>query len=111
MYGVAVLGDRDSVIGYRALGMTVIDIDEPQDVISAIDELMADHYSVIFLTETLAEKNQDELKKYRDRGLPSIIPIPSMKGSTGFGMRQISESVRRAVGINLFDQENGQDQS
>jgi V/A-type H+/Na+-transporting ATPase subunit F len=110
MYGVAVLGDQDSVMGFRALGMTVIEIDEPKEVIPAIDQLMADRYSVVFLTEALAEHNQDDLRKYRDRALPSIIPIPSMKGSTGFGMRQIRESVRRAVGINLFDQEDSQNQ-
>ena len=105
MNQVAVLGDRDSVIGYRAIGMTVIELNEASEAVAAIEELIRQQYAVIFLTETVAEKNETYLKTLRERKLPAVIPIPSMEGSTGFGMRQIQESVRRAVGIDLFDRE------
>ena len=106
MYQVAVMGDRDSVIGYRAVGMTVVAIDNPADAVPAIEQLIQARYAVVFITETLAEKNETYLKTLRDRRLPAIIPIPSMQGSTGLGLRQIQESVRRAVGIDLFDRED-----
>ncbi|NLO34876.1 MAG: V-type ATP synthase subunit F [Clostridiaceae bacterium] len=108
MYQVGVIGDRDSVMGYRALGMAVFEAVDPQDAAAAVDELVKAHYAVIFLTEALAEAIAPHLQQYRDRRLPSIIPIPSIQGSTGFGMRQISESVRRAVGIDLFGHDDQQ---
>ena len=105
MNQVAVLGDRDSVIGYRAIGMTVVELGDASGAPAAISELIQKQYAVIFLTETIAEKNEDYLKTLRVNKLPAIIPIPSMEGSTGFGMRQIQESVRRAVGIDLFERD------
>lgn len=105
MYQVAVLGDRDSVIGYRAVGMTVVALEESDDAVPVISQLVRDRYAVIFLTEPVAQKCAAYLKTLRDRRIPAIIPIPSMRGSTGLGLRQIRESVRRAVGIDLFEHE------
>ena len=101
MYQVAVLGDHDSVMGYRALGMTVVTVDDASQAAPLIDRLVHEHYAVIFLTEAVAEANAAYLKQMRERRLPAIIPIPSLHGTTGFGMRQVRESVRRAVGIDL----------
>ena len=106
MYQVAVMGDRDSMIGYRAVGMTVVAIEDPADAAPAIEQLIQARYAVIFITEALAETNEAYLKTLRNISLPAIIPIPSMQGSTGLGMRQIKESVRRAVGIDLFDRDD-----
>ncbi len=106
MYQVAVLGDRDSVIGYRAVGMTVVPLEETDDAVPVISQLVRDRYAVIFLTETIAQKYETYLKTLRDRRIPAIIPIPSMQGSTGLGLRQIRESLRRAVGIDLFERED-----
>ncbi len=109
MYQVGVIGDRDSVMGYRALGMAVVEAKNPQEAADAVDELVNNHYAVIFLTEVLAEAIAQHLQQYRERRLPAIIPIPSIQGSTGYGLRQISESVRRAVGIDLFSHDDEQD--
>ncbi len=106
MYQVAVLGDRDSVMGYRALGMTVVVVDEPSKAANMIEQLIADHYAVIFLTEEVAEQNEAYLNQLRERRLPSIIPIPSLRGSTGLGIKRIEESVRSAVGVDLLEQKD-----
>ncbi|MEA4889461.1 MAG: V-type ATP synthase subunit F [Clostridiaceae bacterium] len=109
MYQVAVIGDRDSVIGFRALGMTVLETDDPADAANKIHQLVEQRYVVIFLTEKLAECNQEYLQLLRSQSLPAIIPIPSITGSTGLGMRQVRESVKRAVGMDLFAEDPGGD--
>ena len=58
MYQVAVLGDRDSVMGYRALGMTVVAVDDAAEAAQLIEQLADDHYAVIFLTEAIAEAKE-----------------------------------------------------
>ncbi len=105
MYQVAVVGDRDTVVGYRAIGMTVVALDDPAEAVPALEALIRNNVAVIFLTETIAEQHEAYLSDLRKQRLPAIIPIPSMEGSTGFGMKQIQEAVRRAVGIDLFEQE------
>lgn len=105
MYEVAVIGDRDSVIGFRALGMTVLETNDPAAAEQMIRQLVQNRYAVIFITEILAEQNQGFLRTLRSQRLPAIIPIPSLTGSTGLGMRQVRESVRRAAGIDLLERE------
>lgn len=103
MYQVGVIGDRDSVIGFKALGMTVVETDAAAEAARHIRSMADNDYAVIYLTETLAEENAELLRELRERRIPAIIPIPSLKGTTGLGMRQVSESVRKAVGIDIFN--------
>ena len=103
MYQVGVIGDRDSVIGFKALGMTVMEADNGEQASRCLRKMVKENYAVIYITEKCAEENNELLKELRVRRLPAIIPIPSITGSTGLGMRQVRESVRKAVGIDLFD--------
>lgn len=102
MYKVGVIGDRDSIIGFRALGMTVIVADTGPEAEISLRQMVAEHYAVIFIAEYLAEANLPLLRDLRSHKLPAIIPIPSLTGSTGLGMRQVRESVRKAVGMDIF---------
>ncbi len=103
MYRVGVIGDRDSVIGFKALGMTVMEADNAEQASRHLAKMVNENYAVVYITEKCAEDNYEMLKELRSRRLPAIIPIPSIAGSTGLGMRQVRESVRKAVGIDLFD--------
>ena len=106
MHKIGVIGDRDSIIGFRALSMTVLEAADPQEAGRHLHNLVQENFAVIFITEDLAEGNQDYLKVLRSQKLPAIIPIPSLTGTTGLGMRQVHESVRKAVGINLLTQDS-----
>lgn len=103
LYQVGVIGDRDSIIGFKALGMTVMEAQTAEDAQKLIQFMVEQDFSVIYITEALAEGNLELIKDLRARRLPAIIPIPSITGSTGLGMRQVRESVRKAVGIDIFD--------
>ena len=103
MYQVGVIGDRDSIIGFKALGMTVVEAETATEAAHHIRMMIENSYAVIYITETLAEEIHELLQEQRDRRLPAIIPIPSIMGTTGLGMRQVSESVRKAVGIDIFN--------
>ena len=49
-----------------------------------------------------AEQMQDEVKKYKDMVTPAIILIPGKSGSLGIGMKNITDSVERAVGADIL---------
>ena len=105
MNKIGVIGDRNSVIGFRALNITVLEANNPLEAGQHLHNLAKENYAVIFITEDLAEGNQEYLQTLRSQKLPAIIPIPSLTGSTGLGMRQVRESVRRAVGMDLLSQD------
>ncbi|MBQ7376346.1 MAG: V-type ATP synthase subunit F [Clostridia bacterium] len=103
MYKIGIIGDRDSVLGFMALGFAVHEIQNGEDAGKKISELVkSGEYAVIFITEDLALVTEEERAKYKDMPLPAITVIPSSKGSRGYGMANIKSAVERAVGADIL---------
>ncbi|MGB4609376.1 MAG: V-type ATP synthase subunit F [Saccharofermentanales bacterium] len=103
---VAVIGDIDSVLGFRGLGMTVITTDDPVEAYRKIEELVKKQYGVIFVTEDLAEQNPAIIEDYKEKIEPAIILIPSSRSREQFAMHYLHEMVNKAIGIDLLKEEN-----
>jgi len=101
MYKAAVIGDRDSILGFKALGIDVYD-EKHVNPSEIIRELAEDNYAVVFITEDILYRVDDAMKKYSDTPLPAIIPIPSNKGSKGLGMENIKKAAEKAIGADIL---------
>ena len=100
MYKIAVLGDRESVLGFKTLGLDVYPAETPEEARKTLHRLARDgETAIIYLTEQFAEQMQDEVKKYKDMVTPAI---PGKSGSLGIGMKNITDSVERAVGADIL---------
>lgn len=102
MYKIAVLGDRDSVLGFQALGLDVFPADDIQAARSTLHRLAKENYAIIYLTEQLAAGMQEDVARYKDELTPAIILIPGKEGSLGMGMADIKTAVERAVGADIL---------
>ncbi len=102
MLKVAAIGDRDSVSGFKAIGMEIFTPYETDETLALMKKLCeSEEYAVIFITEEFAAKCKDIIRKYEDRTSPAIILIPGVRNNTGEGMLSVSQSVERAVGSQL----------
>lgn len=99
---IAIIGDKDSILAFKAIGADVFPIKTYFDAVETLKKL-AREYSLIFVTEDIAENISDIIKRYRSRPYPCVLPIPTAKGSTGFGMNNISKNVEKAVGVDIFN--------
>lgn len=102
MYKIAVIGDRESVLGFKALGLDTVFADEVAVAQEALHRLAAENCAVIYITEQLAADMREDLDRYTDALRPAIILIPGKKGSLGIGMDNVYKSVERAVGANIL---------
>lgn len=103
MYKIAVLGDRESVMGFKALGLEVVSAENVTDARKTLHRMAhSGEYAIIYLTEQYAAELADEVAKYKDNPIPAIILIPGKAGSLGIGMQNITDSVERAVGADIF---------
>lgn len=100
MYKIAVLGDRDSVLGFKALGLEVFTAAGAVEARARLAEIAGGEYPVIYITESLAAQIPDELARLKDS---AVILIPGRSGSLGIGMANLQSSVERAVGIDIFN--------
>jgi len=102
MYKVAVVGDKSSVLAFRALGVDVYSPVDAQQMRNTIDKLARENYGVIYITEQMAQEIPETIEQYKSRPLPAIILIPNSQGTLGIGMEEISKNVEKAVGMNIF---------
>ena len=100
---IAVIGDRGSVQGFKAVGFDVFEAEKDASIAELVNDLAKSEYGIIFVTEELIAVNMDVVEKYKDDMLPAIIPIPGRNGSLGIGMANIHKNVERAVGSDIFN--------
>ena len=106
MYKVAVLGDRDSIYGFAALGLDTCPVKDEIEAAKKLKSLAEGGYAVIYITEALQAKLETEIDRYRSEELPAIIPIPGVSGNTGMGMLNVKKSVEQAVGSDIIFNNN-----
>ena len=102
MYKIAVLGDKDSVLGFKALGLDVFPAETVDEAKKTLHALARDNYAVVYLTEQYAVHMEAEVARYKDELTPAIILIPGKEGALGIGMENIKTAVERAVGADIL---------
>ena len=101
-YKIAVLGDQDSVLGFKALGLDVYPVAGPEEGHETLHRLARENYAIIYMTEQLAAKLTTDIARYKDALTPAIILIPGKEGPLGLGMANIKTAVERAVGADIL---------
>lgn len=102
MYKIGVLGDRDSIYGFAALGLTTVPVTDPLEAAKALRRMAESGYAVIYITEALAQTLEHELARYGASMLPAVIPIPGVSGNTGAGIKNVKKFVEQAVGSDII---------
>ena len=106
MFKIAVVGNRDTILGFKALGLAIFPVKNAEEAGRTLRQITTEEYATIFITDNFArdlEKEIDELER-NIQLYPSIVIIPSHRGSTGLGMEKIRALVEKAVGTDLLAQ-------
>jgi len=102
MYKIGIIGDRDSVLGFKAVGLEVfpcVDADEAKKI---LNKIVKEDYAIVFITEGFAKDMREVIDQYKDRKIPAITPIPGMDGSFDVGFEKLKKSVERAIGADIL---------
>lgn len=99
---IAVIGDKESILGYKAVGFHAFESAGSSEDRTLIDRLAKEDFGIIFITEQVLTQILDVLDKYKDEKIPAIIPIPSKDGTLGLGVKNVKSSVERAVGADIL---------
>ncbi|WP_097027432.1 V-type ATP synthase subunit F [Clostridium peptidivorans] len=102
MYKIGVVGDKDSILAFKAIGIDVFPVLDSDEARKIVDTLAAKKYGVIFITEQIAKDLDETIERYNRELLPAIILIPNNQGTLNIGMQRISDNVEKAVGVNIL---------
>lgn len=101
MYKIAVIGDKESILGFSAIGMDIYPAYEEAEVKRIIPQLIEENYAILYITENVSRKVEKYLEKLKKNKIPAIVTIPNNTGDTGYGGKRIKEMVQKAVGIEI----------
>lgn len=106
MYKIAVVGDKESILGFSAIGMDMYPAYNEGDIKKIIPKLIEENYAIIYITENVSIKAEKYLNKLSKDKIPAIVTIPSNTGSLNYGEKRIKDMVQRAVGIEIHFKED-----
>ena len=102
MYKIGAVGDKDSILAFKSIGIDVYPVVDGREARATIDSLADKQYGLIFVTEHIAQEIEETIQRDKRKIVPAIILIPSNQGTLGIGMRDINKNVEKAVGSNIF---------
>ncbi|MGQ4910942.1 MAG: V-type ATP synthase subunit F [Candidatus Thorarchaeota archaeon] len=100
---IAVIGDRDTITGFRLVGVSECGIPKSAD---DTRNLLMKYFrdptmGLVMITEPLAREVEDTIVELSQAPVPVILLIPDRDGSTGAHETVLRELIRRAVGIEI----------
>ncbi|MDR2830414.1 MAG: V-type ATP synthase subunit F [Methanobrevibacter sp.] len=101
---VAVIGDIDTVTGFKLAGVKkghIVNNDDEAE--NALTGLINDELSIIIITEKIADSIREHInKKIGSNVLPMIIEIPDKSGSFERESDPMSELIKRVIGVEMI---------
>ena len=104
MLKIGVIGGRETVMGFKALGLETFPAASAAEATQILKRVTrdSDDYAILYIEENLAAQLSHEIDKFKDSPTPAIILIPGREGSLGLGQNALRSAVERAVGTNIL---------
>ena len=106
MAKIGVIGDRDSVLLFQAVGLDVFFEEDGERANRILHRLAREGYAAVFVTEKLYPACAETIAEFEGQPYPAIIPIPDNQGSQGLGERKLRQNVEKAVGMDILSNQN-----
>lgn len=106
MAKIGVIGDRDSVLLFKAVGLDVFFEDEGESANHTLHRLAREGYAAVFVTEKLFAACAETIEEFKGQAYPAIIPIPDNQGSRGVGEKMLRQNVEKAVGMDILSNQS-----
>lgn len=102
MHRIGVIGDNESVLGFKAVGLDVFPAASAAEAESILDRISEESYAIIYVTEGLYKDMNEGIEECEEKRLPAVIPIPGIDGTYGIGIANLKKAVERAVGADIL---------
>ena len=100
---IGILGEKKSILAFRALGVDVFGVESKEDLSKAKEEIEKEEFAIIFITEDIAKDYPEEIELFYQETLPATLVIPGVKGSLGLGREGLKKIVERALGSDILE--------
>lgn len=99
---LAILGEKKSILGFKALGVETFGIGKREDFFRALQEIETGKYAILFITEEIAKNYERDLEKFYQKTLPAVLIIPGISKRTEKGKETLRKIIERALGSEMI---------
>jgi len=108
MYKIALVGDKDSIIGFQLLGVSIFSVTNKEEAINILNELIKEEYAIIFITEEIASQILEKIEELQKKYLISITIIPNKLERKNLGIKILRKNVEKAIGTDILFKKEGE---
>ena len=108
MYKIALIGNRDTIIGFKLLGVSLFPTTKKEEAVEILNKLVKKEYAAIFVTEDTASQIFEEIERLQKTSFTSITVIPNKLEKKYLGLKILRRNIEKAIGTDiLFRKEVG----
>lgn len=105
MPSAAIIGDKESLAGFTALGVDGYPAHTRAETETALEKAQRAGCALILLTEAAALHVRARIEALRQKEGPPVLILPGETGNTGQAEREIEAAIRQAAGAGLWGEE------
>lgn len=102
MYKIALIGNRDTIIGFKLLGISLFPITKKEEAVEILNKLVKEEYAVIFITEEIACQICKEIERLQKISFASLTIIPSKLEKKYLGLKILRKNIEKAIGTDIL---------
>jgi V/A-type H+-transporting ATPase subunit F len=95
---IGIIGEKKSVLAFQALGIQTFGVSGEEDLNIILQEIGADDFAVIFVTEDIMQKYGPEIESLMRGTLPAVLVVPGVSGVGQKGKESLKKIMERALG-------------
>ena len=98
---IAVIGSREQVLPFLAMGASVYITDDKEDARGALIKFAEEKRPIILVSDELLRDMEDILDMFSLSSTPCITAIPGRSGRSSFYNDRINHIIKKAIGIDI----------
>jgi len=102
MYKIALIGNRDTIIGFNLLGVSLFPTSKKDEAVEILDKLVKEECAVIFVTEDIASQIYEEIERLQKTSFASITTIPNKLEKKYLGLKILRRNIEKAIGTDIL---------
>ena len=108
MNKIALIGHRDSIIGFKLLGVDLFSVKEPEEVNERLNKIVKEKYAVVFITEEIASQIMHKIEELQKISSISFTIIPGKMGNKNIGLTLLKKNIEKAIGKDILFGKEGE---
>ncbi len=102
MYKIALIGDRDTIIGFKLLGVSIFPVKKKEESVEILNKLVKEEYAVIFITEEIGCQIIEEIEILQKTSFACITLIPCKSEKKYLGLKILRKNIEKAIGTDIL---------